>query len=720
MENAALEQALNFINYTADHLFLTGKAGTGKTTFLKTLKDKTHKSFIVLAPTGVAALNAGGVTIHSQFLFPFGSYLPDRTAQAPHLRYFNDSLLAKKHPLNKVRKQVLKHIDLLVIDEISMVRADLLDAIDYRLRRVKGNSLPFGGVQLLMIGDLFQLSPVVKQEEWHVLQDYYSSPHFFASRALQRSSFHTIELRKVYRQEDQKFVDFLNKLRLQNLDASDLDFINSYQRKAEDKQVIKLVTHRQQATDINKQALASIEAKLFTYRAAVKDDFPESMYPVEEEIHLKVGARIMFIKNDWDGDRFYNGKLAEVTRLSDQKIWVEFEDKEEIEVPLYTWENTRYVLKGENQEMEEELLGSYSQFPLRLAWAITIHKSQGLTFERAEVDLGRVFAPGQAYVALSRLRSIGGLYLKQAMQSGATQIDTKALQFFQSGEGKDLEKAYQEARRNYLYQYLPEAFNWSAWYHDFDHEYKNRYEKLKLNEGSFRKHFNAFRALLEVEVAHGRKFQSQIGRLIQQEDWVALEGRLDKAQSYFQPKLKKMLEIIAQLGADYEALSRTKSIVSWLELLLTDGLDAYLKLESLASYWSYFRGIDSKLNFNPSQARENLLRDIKSTIVAPKPKAKALKKGETYTLTYEMLEQGLKPAEIARERKLTLSTIYRHCLRGLEEEILEASQIITEDMQLKMLPLYQKADSKAVKDLWRKHPDFTYEEWRVFSAIQNQ
>lgn len=720
MDNPSLERALDFINYTADNLFLSGKAGTGKTTFLKQLKGRTHKSFIVLAPTGVAALNAGGVTIHSQFLFPFGTYIPDaKFEDQSGFRYFNDYLLARKHPLNNVRKQVLKQIDLLVIDEISMVRADLLDAVDYRLRRVKGNSLPFGGIQLLLIGDLFQLSPVVRNSEWQILKNYYESPHFFSSLALKKSGFHAIELSKVYRQEDQEFVSFLNKLRSEGLTAKDIDFINSYQREAKDDSILKLVTHRNQADEINAKALKNIEDQLFTYSAQLKDDFPESMYPVEEEIHLKLGARVMFIKNDWDGERFFNGKLAWVSILEDSKIWVKDEDGVEIEVPLHTWENTRYQLNPESQEMEETLLGSFSQFPLRLAWAITIHKSQGLTFNEAEIDLGRVFAPGQAYVALSRLRSLDGLYLKHAMQPSAMQVDQQALNFIKAGAGKDLEAAYQEARRNYLWRYLPEVFDWSSWQQEFLREYQKRYEKLKLQEEPFKSQFAAFKALLDLELEHSLKFRGQINRLIASEDWASLEERLQKASDYFLPKLKAMLQIISQLGAEYAALSRTKSILSWLETVLSEGVALYLKLKSLNAYWRYFRGLDEKIAFNIGKERQDLLDELKSNIDAPPPKAKRLKKGETYKRTYQMLDQGMSPAEIARDRNLALSTIYGHCSKGIIAGLVDPNQVLASETIAKMTKLRAKIQSENIKEIWQAFPDYTYDEWRVFMAIES-
>ncbi len=724
MENAATKQALDFINYTGDHLFLTGKAGTGKTTFLKELSTKTHKSFIVVAPTGVAALNAGGVTIHSQFLFPFGSFFPDSRASVPdNLPHFDARRLARKHPLNKSRKQVLKHIDLLVIDEVSMVRADLLDAIDYRLRKVRSSDLPFGGVQLLMIGDLFQLSPVVKDLEWQYLRDYYPGPQFFNALSLKNSGFHTIELSKVYRQEDQEFVDFLNRVRLHELKAEDLHFINRYHREpAENQEIVQLVTHRRQADTINEEALTALAGKSMVYSAKIDKEFPFSMYPVIERLELKVGAKVMFIKNDWDGERFYNGKMATVENLKKDELYLVMEDGESIEVPLYTWENTRYKLNAENEEMEEEVIGSFSQYPLRLAWAITIHKSQGLTFEKAAIDLGRAFAPGQAYVALSRLRSLEGLYLKQALRNEALQVDGASRFFMEEGAGKDLEKEYQIARQNYLWQYLAEVFDWSAWFQEFEHEFKKRYEKLHLKEEHLKNLFIAFQSSAGYELELAQKFRRQLAGLIQAKKWSELEERLNKATAYFEPKLKNQLQLIAQLNQEYRNLKRTKAICDWLEVTFSEGLDQYVKLKSVLAYWNFFRAIDPKLKFDHEQTKLKLIEEIKAALPEPKLKAKAskpkLKKGETYQITYQMLKDGLRPAEVARERKLSLSTIYGHCLRGIQEEEISPEQVLSSKQVKAMNKLYLKGEEKDLKSLWRQFPDHTYQEWQVFLKLR--
>ncbi|MEM9052780.1 MAG: AAA family ATPase, partial [Bacteroidota bacterium] len=315
--------AAEFLNSTSQHVFLTGKAGTGKTTFLKSLREKTHKRFIVVAPTGIAALNAGGVTIHSQFLLPLGSYLPDESVQADWGPFFNNSILARKNPLNSERKKVLREIDLLVIDEVSMLRADILDALDYRLKAARGEyRRPFGGVQLLLIGDLFQLPPIVKDREWSVLHRFYSSIHFFESIALKQSNFVYLELDKVFRQEEEGFIQILNRLRTNRITSEDIDELNKHYDKKPPENAITLCTHNKQADEINAKQLETLSGKTYSYASKIDGDFPENLYPLSEELELKVGARVMFIKNDTVDNLFYNGKLATVTQLRSDSIQV--------------------------------------------------------------------------------------------------------------------------------------------------------------------------------------------------------------------------------------------------------------------------------------------------------------------------------------------------------------------------------------------------------------
>ena len=376
-ETERIASAIRFINSTASHIFLTGKAGTGKTTFLRNLARRTHKQFAVVAPTGIAALNAGGVTIHSQFLFPFGMFIPERSPSNDFNtegNYYTSNTLARKHPLNSARKQVLRSLDLLVIDEISMLRADLLDAIDYRLKAAKGNfKQAFGGVQLLMIGDLYQLPPVVKREEEAQLKRYYKSPWFFEAKALQQDGFVYVELDKIFRQRDESFINLLNNLRNNQTTRSDIEELNKHYQSPEEiqnmREVITLTTHNYKADELNLRALKELKTPSHILQATVENDFPESMFPVLQKLELKEGAQIMFTKNDSEGKAYFNGKLAVVTSIDDDGVEVSMaETHESYVLKKELWENKKYTVNTSTKELDDEVVGTFEQYPVKLAW----------------------------------------------------------------------------------------------------------------------------------------------------------------------------------------------------------------------------------------------------------------------------------------------------------------------------------------------------------------
>ena len=461
--------AARFVNNTNSNIFLTGKAGTGKTTFLRDLAEKTHKRFVIVAPTGIAALNAKGVTIHSQFLLPLGSFIPTRDPSgtvSDSGAFYTQNSLVRKHPLNSVRKQVLRDVDLLIIDEVSMLRADVLDAIDFRLKHARRNyNQPFGGVQVLMIGDLFQLPPIVRDHEWDVLRNIYRSVWFFEAQALQQSGFVYIELDKIFRQQGDKFIRILNNLRNNTPSEDDISELNKHFLLENEigklDEVVTLTTHNHKADKMNGAALQGLKTKEFIYSAELDGDFPPSMYPVEESISLKVGAQIMFIKNDSSDGAYFNGKLAKVVRLESDKIAVIMAgEKTEYVLKKEKWENRKYVLDETSKELEEDIVGSFTQYPVKLAWAITVHKSQGLTFDKAIIDVGQAFAAGQVYVALSRLRSLDGLILGTKISPSVISSDSNVTSFSQrKDEQPPLSELLDKAQQEYIERLLAQTFD---------------------------------------------------------------------------------------------------------------------------------------------------------------------------------------------------------------------------------------------------------------------
>ena len=441
--NSRLELADQYVRFTHKNIFLTGKAGTGKTTFLKKIKATSPKRVVVVAPTGVAAINAGGVTIHSFFQLSFGPNIPAQNGE--------DKPFEKRITAEKIK--AIKAIDLLVIDEISMVRADILDAIDEVLRRFRNRNLPFGGVQLLMIGDLHQLSPVIKEDEWAILRPYYSSVYFFESKALAQSQFLTIELTHIFRQADEQFIGLLNKVRDKNLDAESIELLNTRYipnfKYPEDEKYITLTSHNHAATTINKAKMMELAGKTHTYIAAIEDEFPENMFPNELNLELKIGAQIMFVKNDINTEkRYFNGKLGEISDIEDDLIWVKCPpEKDPIIVSRVSWDNIKYVL-DDSKTLQEHIIGSFTQYPIKAAWAITIHKSQGLTFDRAIIDAASSFAHGQVYVALSRCKTFEGLILSKPLSLQSVKSDSTILTFDQEAVKQDLsETALNKAKK---------------------------------------------------------------------------------------------------------------------------------------------------------------------------------------------------------------------------------------------------------------------------------
>lgn len=570
--NPELELAYRFVQYTGKSIFLTGKAGTGKTTFLRNLREQSPKRMVVVAPTGVAAINAGGVTIHSMFQLPFGIYLPE-------YRHAQNSQQSKGFTREKLN--ILRSIDLLVIDEISMVRADLLDSVDDILRRTRRTDQPFGGVQLLMIGDLQQLSPVAREEEWNILKQHYDTPYFFSSHAIRQSDYVTIELKKVYRQSDERFISLLNKIRENRADKECLEELNKRYdpvfAKGEHEGYITLTTHNAQAQQLNQSRLDKLPTQAYTFNATIDGDFPEHSYPTELELTLKEGAQVMFVKNDPSPEKlFYNGKIGKIVEISDESISVQCDDLTiPIDVKPLEWTNGRYEIDSDSKEIKEKIIGTFTQIPLRAAWAITIHKSQGLTFDKAIINANLSFAHGQVYVALSRCKSLEGLVLGTPLSHTSIINDGTVKQFTDDAErNAPDEKILDHSKLEYGLKLLCDLF-------DFNSIQRLLFQLLKVvreNPGAMP---DSVRSELSKQIDTVKndvvivsdKFKLQLQQLVNQhkdiEDCDAIQERINKGSLYFIDKLQNLSMAIEglstqtdnkqvrQLWNDYDKTLRT-------------------------------------------------------------------------------------------------------------------------------------------------------------------
>jgi len=541
--NDIFDLTYRFVTETSENIFLTGKAGTGKTTFLKYLKENCSKNIIVAAPTGVAAINAGGVTLHSLFQLPFHPFLPTSASK---------SELLGRMKFVKRRQEILRKMDLLVIDEISMVRCDTMDAIDTILRSVRRrHDVPFGGVQLLCIGDLYQLPPVAPRQEWGILQEYYSSEFFFDSMVIKEQMPMLIELNKIYRQKEDSFVYLLNKVRNNQMNSEDFEdlharFHPTFRPTLEEK-YITLTSHNNQADLINARELQRLLPASYTYNAIIEDDFPENMYPAEGSLILKEGAQVMFLKNDIE-KRYFNGKIGMVKKLGQEEIVVDC-DGFEIYVSPETWENTRYSVSRNEGKLEQETLGTFTQFPLRLAWAITIHKSQGLTFEKVMIDAGAAFSSGQVYVALSRCTSLAGIVLLSKIPSAAIYSNENVINGQKTLTPKgSLAERFEGARQVFTQQLLEEIFSFEEIKTLVDVlEFRINEQKEKLNKESL-KWINELKSSFTANRAVGLNFTRHTRDLMKQEPVIeknsALQKRINDAANHFLPKFNAFQDAV--------------------------------------------------------------------------------------------------------------------------------------------------------------------------------
>jgi len=545
--NKELDLAWDFINKTDRNIFLTGKAGTGKTTFLHKIKESTLKRHVVVAPTGVAAINANGTTIHSFFQMGFGPILP------PEAQSNQGNIPAQKR-FNKRKIDLIRSLDLLIIDEVSMVRADLLDGIDQVLRRYKNKTKVFGGVQLLMIGDLQQLAPVVKDNEWNLLRSYYETAYFFSSKAFKESFAISIELKQIFRQQNQKFIDILNEIRNNNISQNSINELNKRHIPdftPDDKEgYITLTTHNHQANEINKNKLANIKTKSAYFEATIKGDFSENNYPTYENLELKEGSQVMFVKNDSNPEkRYFNGKIGKIISIEEDSVIVRCkEDIEDIETTTEIWENIKYTIDKDTKEITEEVKGSFKQIPLRLAWAITIHKSQGLTFDKAVIDVQSSFAHGQTYVALSRCKTLDGMVLRKPIEQQSIIHDNTVTNFTKNVENNPpSKKDLKDAEKQYQLNLMSELFDFTQLHYPIYRALQIAYQNQNTLRGNY---LDPLKIIKENGIDNlikiGTSFKKQLTDLSidisnPQVD-TNIRDRISKGLKYFQNQIEEFIE----------------------------------------------------------------------------------------------------------------------------------------------------------------------------------
>ena len=655
-ENKELDLAWNFVANTNRNIFLTGKAGTGKTTFLHKLKMESSKRMVIVAPTGVAAINAKGVTIHSFFQVPFGPILPDTEL---------NSSAGFNRKFSKIKINIIKSLDLLVIDEISMVRADLLDGIDKTLRRFKSRDLVFGGVQLLMIGDLQQLSPVIKENEWRLLSPFYKNAFFFSSQAYHQCNAVTIELKHIYRQDNPVFIDILNEVRNNNLSQASADTLNKrYQPHFipdENDGYISLTTHNNKASQTNKQKLEKLNTKSKVYKAIIEGNFPEHSYPNKEKLELKVGAQVMFVKNDSSPEkRYFNGKIGKVILLDEDEVVVNCPDDDfNIITKPEVWENIKYTVDTDTKAISEDKIGSYTQMPLRLAWSITIHKSQGLTFEKAIIDAEGAFAHGQTYVALSRCKSLEGLVLNSRITPNQIISDSNVTLFNKDAEANQPnDEILQQSKRMFQLDLIAEVFNFYKFLYPANRILDIYYNNKGSIEGSLETPLNTIKSsvtnLLKVSTAFNDQLKSIGDSLGIPELDASLQERFVKAITYFNNQTRSTIE------TSLKALAFTTDN----KAIEKDINKQYDTLEELiATKLLYFEGL--KNAFNVQQFLELRANSVFLAKDKPKKQRKAVIDGTTNIELFELLRefrnQIAKREDLVHFQIFTQKSLYAMC-----------------------------------------------------------
>lgn len=736
-ENLA-QIAAQYVNSTSRHIFLTGRAGTGKTTFLKQIAQRTHKKCVIAAPTGIAAINAGGVTLHSLLQLPFGCFIPSEIPPGESefsVEVNTPKSLVRQRRFNKSKVAMIREMELLIIDEVSMLRADLLDAIDTILRSLRRQQYSsFGGVQILFIGDLLQLPPVVKDNEWRYLSPFYNSAFFFDAHVLKKSQPIYIELEKIYRQTEQEFIEILGHFRDNKPTSKDLDrlnqtFDNDFKTKAEEG-YIYITTHNYKADEKNRTALNQLSGKKFVYPAQVSDDFKEFSYPIEYNLVLKKGARVMFVKNDQSGEqRYFNGKIGTVSELDNDIIKVEFDDNEDpVILERYTWENKRYTLNEENKEIEEKVIGTFSHFPVKLAWAVTVHKSQGLTFDKAVLDLSDAFAPGQVYVALSRLRTLSGLVLSSRLTTNALSIDKFVSKYSENKTSQaELNQKLETESMNFVGEQVLRAFDFDIlkkelYYH---HRSYDKDEGKSIKQKSKRWAGNLLEKINEP-VGVSQKFRDQVKGLIGKElpDMEFLLQRVGAAKEYFEPIIKDFSKQILDHIKDLKNEKKVKTYLNELKDLENVFFrQLYFVYKSEAILKSAIEETElSKAELQKSKLYKDRKEIAKDTITykpAGKSKEKQPPKQKTSEITLNLYKKGKKIEEIATERNLTVGTIRGHFIPYIKNGSVAVTEIVAKEKVKTIIECIRKIKAQGLSDV--KHvlgEDYSYDEIRlVWSSL---
>jgi hypothetical protein len=687
-ENDDLFLLEEFILNTNRNIFLTGKAGTGKTTFLKNILGKISKNYAVLAPTGVAAINAGGMTIHSFFQLPLNAFVP--TNEYVDINVANNKQNITRHFRHNYEKlKLIRELDLIIIDEISMVRSDLLDLVDFSLRYVRKNYLPFGGVQVLMIGDMYQLSPVVKDQEWQILKNHYKSQYFFDSQVWKETTFNTITLKTIYRQTEGKFVTILNAIRDGNCSQDMIDELNKQYKEnfvpsAEDN-YITLTTHNSKADSINQSRMQSLQGKNLKFEANIKGQFNESAYPNDKDLQLKVGSQVMFMRNDIEG-QYYNGLIGVIKEMKEDKIVVESEGRK-IDVQRVTWKNVSYSLDEENQKIKSEELGSYEQFPLKLAWAVTVHKSQGLTFNKLIVDLSSSFAAGQVYVALSRCTSLSGLIFSSKLTKENVFVDRLVVGFSNSVDQSDkkLTSDLEIAKKEYETILLTKTFDLTKEANacDFLQEYIEDELNAAFKGKATTVAYKISKELDELEDVV-KAFKIQINNLINllQED--QLKERCNKGIVYFTDRI--FTNCILPLHTHMSEISlvpKSKTYLKQADYLFNQLWHKVTIMSNLK--------LNGQIIYTGKPYDRSLLKHVDTK----------MKKGSTYENTLLLFKEGKSVKEIAAIRSMSEGTVETHIAKHIKEGKIDILDVM-EEARVKQLEPYFKGEVSSFNELKEK------------------